>query len=965
MHMKRVFIRKIIIKPIFALVLIALILPFGLQTYANNSMPDAVEFFHDAENSYTAYINRHGNASRPNTDFETRLPARDFYASDFNTSIINYLGYEGALKISGARGFIEWEVELDEGLYYLGFDFAYDTDGRKSLYDVHIDGELPFNEIRGIPLGAVYRDTALVGTLKDSRNNDIRPPQEMVAKWQFQEHMNINDKDANPFLFYFSGGKHTISLVISGEQLILGDIVLFNRPGLPTYEEALAHYMEMGYLKGNNTSEIILAQNPYQKSSTVLIAGFDRSSPLTMPASANEIVLNTIGGLNWSKTGQWISWQVEVPEDGLYQIAIRYRQNLMQGSSSTRRVYINGEVPFLEAGAISFPYNSGWRMLVLGGGEPYQFYLTEGINEIKMEVVLGEMAEIIKVIEECTYDLNELYRRVVMITGITPDPLRDYFIERQVPDFSEILNENSQKLLSGVSEVLKESTGNSGENIAMIENAARVLSTLAERPEDIKNRLNRFKDAINNLGAFVVTVSDQPLELDYILVYTQDQSLPKTRPGFFENLFFSIRAFFSSFKKFEIADAENSRGSLRVWVGGGREQLQIYRNMIDDMFTPEYGIDVTIELVIGSLMEALMAGQNPDITFGNSPASVVNFAMRGALVDICQFDGFEEATLQFSPSALVPFRYNGKYYSIPETQGFDIMYYRKDIFADLGLSVPQTWDDFYRLAPIIKRNNLQIGLPPLMANVDPASGTNPNIQNMFSMFLFQYGGSYYNEDLTETAFDTEEAIRAFVDVTELYTMYEFPMAYDFITLFKMGVMPLYIGSYTGYTGVRIIAPEINGLWDIAPLPGTPKSDGTIDRSASSQVGGPIILRNTQTPKDAWKFVNWWVSTPAQVRWGQEIEAVLGPAGRYATANIEAMKSLPWTLDEQEVILAQWEHIQGVPEAPGSYFIPIGVSNALRTTITYRGNPRLSINYWNGRINEELARKRRELSTTLS
>ena len=67
------------------------------------------------------------------------------------------------------------------------------------------------------------------------------------------------------------------------------------------------------------------------------------------------IRLNMIGGDSWSKVGQWVRWDFEVPEDGLYKIAIKGKQNQIRSWFSNRRIYIDGEVPFEEMNAVRFP----------------------------------------------------------------------------------------------------------------------------------------------------------------------------------------------------------------------------------------------------------------------------------------------------------------------------------------------------------------------------------------------------------------------------------------------------------------------------------------------------------------------------------------------------------------------------------------------------------------------------------
>ena len=70
----------------------------------------------------------------------------------------------------------------------------------------------------------------------------------------------------------------------------------------------------------------------------------------------------------------------------------------------------------------------------------------------------------------------------------------------------------------------------------------------------------------------------------------------------------------------------------------------------------------------------------------------MDFALRGAAVDLTQFPDFPEVAERFHPSALVPYSFGGSVYGLPETQTFSMLFYRKDIFggtwtrgaADLG-----------------------------------------------------------------------------------------------------------------------------------------------------------------------------------------------------------------------------------------------------------------------------------------
>ena len=60
---------------------------------------------------------------------------------------------------------------------------------------------------------------------------------------------------------------------------------------------------------------------------------------------------------------------------------------------------------------IRFNFNRGWQTDILGDEEPYLFYLTEGTHQIRLSVTLGDIAPLIKIIENNVLKLNETYRK--------------------------------------------------------------------------------------------------------------------------------------------------------------------------------------------------------------------------------------------------------------------------------------------------------------------------------------------------------------------------------------------------------------------------------------------------------------------------------------------------------------------------------------------------------------------------
>ncbi len=136
----------------------------------------------------------------------------------------------------------------------------------------------------------------------------------------------------------------------------------------------------------------------------------------------------------------------------------------MRGIDVCRKIYIDGEVPFAEMSDYHFGYEQNWREDTLSDtdGNPYDFYLEAGTHTIRMEVVLGNMADIISQVQETVQQLNAIYRQVIYITGVSPDKYRDYQIEASLPNLEGELIEARAGIASAL-EALRKTAGKSEE----------------------------------------------------------------------------------------------------------------------------------------------------------------------------------------------------------------------------------------------------------------------------------------------------------------------------------------------------------------------------------------------------------------------------------------------------------------------------------------------------------------------
>ena len=252
---------------------------------------------------------------------------------------------------------------------------------------------------------------------------------------------------------------------------------------------------------------------------------------------------------------------------------------------------------------------------------------------------------------------------------------------------------------------------------------------------------------------------------------------------------------------------------------------------------------------------------------------------------------------------------------------------------------------------------MEIGLPqPSMVQ----SGSDSTALNqMFATLLLQNGASVYDEDNRLCILDDLNAVNCFTEWSEFYTKYNFTKSYSAINRFRTGTMPIVLADYTFYNSLVLAAPEIDGDWEMVPIPGTVQSDGTIDRSTSSSGSACMIFANTVDEDASWEFLKWWTSTETQVMYGRELETIQGTSARWPTANLEAMQQLGWTSAAGEALTTQWQYVHGIPEVPGGYYVGRTISNAIKSAINMGENAREAILDAVEDINREILNKREE------
>lgn len=858
----------------------------------------------------------------------------------------------------------------------IGFELSVPEDGEYTLragylpvpgkghdmeYRLYIDGALYGTDETILTLGRLWRDEG--GITQTANGNDLRPRQAEAYIWTEQPLRDPNAIDGQA-TFCLTAGLHSFRLVSVRESVILDYFYLKELKPLEPYSEYIARYASAEALTG--ISLTLQAENAYIKSAAAIYPTYDRTSPITQPYHATELRLNTIGASGWDEVGQWITWQFDVQKDGMYKIGLRYHQNELKGYYVSRSILLDGEIPFDEFADVHFNYDGNWRFDYLSdaAGDPYLVYLTAGTHQLTFEVTLGTLAEVLGEMQQTVYALNNVYREIIMITGTEPDFYRDYHLETAIPGLTERLAQLSDELTGYQARMDKlfgaESTA--GEIIQLL---VYQLDRFAAYPYKIQNGLTTFQTNISSFAEWLLSIQKQPLEMDYIVVASPDTGDYTATANVFSRIRHEIFAFFGSFTQNynalsteEVDDRSNT--VITVWMSTGRDQAYVANRLIEEYFTPETGIYVDLQLVSGALLKATIAGEGPDVNLFTGRGEVMNLAFRGALASLNGLEGFDEAAGQYHDGAMLPYEYDGNTYGMPETQDFFVMFCRDDILQELGLAVPDTWEELMDIAPILQSNNLGIGLPYYTLDGNTALSTGVGTTSLFPSLLLQHGGSLYTPDHRATLLGEPVAYEAFKQWTDFYTQYGYALYKDDFTRFRTGEMPVIICSYGMYARLADTAPEIYGKWHMYLLPGTVGGDGGVNRACASNGTAAIVLAQNTDTQASWEFVKWWCSAETQALYAQDIEADLGLIGRYTSCNKEAFERSSWSYQEQKTLEAQWNSVIELPEIPGGYYVSRNLDNAFRAVVISYGNARENLFYWTNSTDEEITRKRTEM-----
>lgn len=860
------------------------------------------------------------------TGGDIEYPIKDICTSTDAVYTDDY-GYTSAVQI-GERGSIELELNVvADGIYYMCFDYLADSD---TILPVEaqfmIDGDFPFYEMRQQVLESQWSTPQQKSY--DSYGNEVVGIPDKVYEWQNKYIMDSTYRYSGPLGIELTKGRHTVTVTLKEGTLLLGNFKLTAKPQVEAYtgSEKAA---------GDGFIEIQAEDFTYRNASSIhATCEYD---PNLYPYQAGNRIMNTVDSTSFSEGGQQISYQFTVEKEGNYYLAFHYSQSDKSDFPVFMNIRIDGELPNTEFENCAFAYKKDYNLYTLldSEGNKISVPLGAGQHTISMQISMEPLRNALETIEQIMGKVNDLSLEVTKVAGTNKDKYRDFSLESYIPGIGDTLIQWADELAAVMEEAR---TYNPDKKkiaaFSSISIAENQLRSLAKKPDELIYRIDELATSTSSVNQHLANLIDSlngnNFSLDSIYLYQEDaaKQLPRHK-NVFVKAGLGIVRFCTSFGKQAYSSSNTNPEHLQVSVNRSRQHLEIMQQMITEEFTPQTGIEVDLSLMPDQtkLVLANASGDSPDVATGVNYSIPFELGIRGALKDLTQFDDFAEVAGRYTEGLLMPYVIDDSVYAIPETMNFQVLFYRKDILDKLGLEVPDTLEDVEAMLPDLQMRGLNFYYPTARTvGMKTFLDTTP--------IIFQSGGRLYDTYVEDVTITSEEVVEGFTTLTNLFTIYNLPKDVpNFYQHFRNGDYPIGISDFGTYNLISNAAPEIDGSWGVALIPGVKDENGEVMRYSSAGAESTFLFNSTpEREEQAWEFVKWWSSAQVQAEFGQRLQITYGDEYYWNTANCEAFAQLPWDSDDKEVISEQLTWTMEAPRALASYMVERELSDAYNLVV---------------------------------
>ncbi|MGL3151602.1 ABC transporter substrate-binding protein [Microbacterium sp. A82] len=273
-------------------------------------------------------------------------------------------------------------------------------------------------------------------------------------------------------------------------------------------------------------------------------------------------------------------------------------------------------------------------------------------------------------------------------------------------------------------------------------------------------------------------------------------------------------------------------------------------------------IHVTLETITAGpdggyakMFSAVQAGNPADVAQVGYDA-IPEFLVNGAVEDITDY--VSDSADLFTDWQWQTGVFDDRVYSIPQASGPLGQFYREDIFTELGLEAPTTWDEYYEAAKVIRASDPNRYIAAFAFNQAP----------WLIGLSQQAGGSWFTaeEDAWGVAIDDEATLKVAEYwqklIDEDLVKLEADMSSEWNADIQNGNILTWISGSWADAIVRGTAPDTAGSWAVSAVPQWNAGENV----SATWAGGSanIVLKGSKHPEEAAEFALWLNSDPGSV-----------------------------------------------------------------------------------------------------
>lgn len=324
------------------------------------------------------------------------------------------------------------------------------------------------------------------------------------------------------------------------------------------------------------------------------------------------------------------------------------------------------------------------------------------------------------------------------------------------------------------------------------------------------------------------------------------------------------------------------------------ELLALFEGTFVPAFQQEYS-NISFEFIAtdnarinDQLLSAFAAGDGPDLWEHGSAASGAGWAASGQAAALDDFWADYERRDDYLPNAVETAYLDGKLYSIPRKMSPYTIFYRKDFFAEAGIDPgegPDTWEDYLEMAlALTVRKGDQI----TRAGSWTPTASFDGIQMGWWHYVYQNEGSILNEDMTQAAFDSPEAIEGIQWYHDLLWKHEV----DVLGGIGSGIAgkPVNIGTAAmGYGPVEFLREAENNLPEVVPNLGVFKPTQRKRRAGLLAIDRIFLSQSGHLP-EAWAWLE-FLHRPENMSNRYLVDGTLPPTYSFINSDLVAENPL--------------------------------------------------------------------------